>query len=209
MTAEESLSHWEHLYSTKQEDEVSWFEREPAVSLDFIKLSGATPLSAIIDIGGGTSHLVDTLLGIGFRSVAVLDLSEAALATAKARLGSAAAQVEWIVADVTRWQPQKTYDLWHDRAAFHFLTDQSDRNAYVARLMQAIKPGGYVIIATFAPDGPERCSGLPVVRYDAGSLGQTIGSSFRLVETRRQTHKTPWSSTQNFQFSLFRYVPRD
>jgi ubiquinone/menaquinone biosynthesis C-methylase UbiE len=166
---------------------------------------GARPASAILDIGGGASRLADHLIDLRFQDVTVLDLSEAALEAAKARLGSLAAQVHWIVADATVWEPQKAYDVWHDRAAFHFLTEDRDRAAYVARLERALKMGGYAIIATFALDGPERCSGLPVVRYDPASLGQTLGRAFQLVRTRRHAHTTPWGSDQSFQFSVFRH----
>jgi 2-polyprenyl-3-methyl-5-hydroxy-6-metoxy-1,4-benzoquinol methylase len=196
--------HWENVYRTKGEREVSWFQETPSISLELIRSAAATRQSAIVDIGGGASRLVDALVDEGYESVTVLDLSESALAAAKARLGAAAARVTWIVADVVKWKPAQPYDVWHDRAAFHFLTDAGDRNAYVACLRQALRPGGHVIIATFALDGPERCSGLPVVRYDAGSLGQALGSGFNLVEMRRHAHQTPMGGTQHFQFSLFR-----
>ncbi len=168
-------AHWQNVYTRKSENEVSWFQENPAPSLELIAQVGATPASAIIDIGGGASRLVDNLIDRGFDDVTVLDLSEAALEAAKARLGTRADQVHWIVADATIWEPQKAYDIWHDRAAFHFLTEEGDRAAYLARLERAVKVGGYAIIATFALDGPERCSGLPVVRYDPASLGQTLG----------------------------------
>jgi len=197
-------AHWEGVYTKKGENEVSWFQESPAPSLQLIAQVGATPASAIIDIGGGASRLVDNLIEQGFEDVTVLDLSEAALEAAKARLGGRAAQVQWIVADATVWEPLKAYDIWHDRAAFHFLTEDRDRAAYIARLERALKVGGYAIIATFALDGPERCSGLPVVRYDPASLGQTLGRAFQLVDTRRQIHATPWGSEQSFQFSVFR-----
>jgi len=201
--------HWENVYITKEESEVSWFQENPASSLELITLVGATPSTVVIDIGGGTSRLVDSLVERGFDAVTVLDISATALEVAKARLGSRANQVAWIVADITMWEPpQKVYDLWHDRATFHFLTDEHDRTAYVERLSKALKPGGYAIIATFAPDGPERCSGLPVVRYDAEYLGQVLGSAFELVKTRRRKHLTPWGSVQRFQFSIFRRAPK-
>jgi trans-aconitate methyltransferase len=196
--------HWQGVYTAKGENDVSWFQESPAPSLDLIALAGATASSAIIDIGGGASRLVDALVAQGFGSVSVLDLSQAAVNTAKARLGSQADKVDWIVADVTMWRPEGVFDLWHDRAAFHFLTEAHDRAAYIARLTGAMKPGGHAVIATFAPDGPEKCSGLPVMRYDAESLGGTIGSAFKLIETRREAHVTPWNSVQQFQFSLFR-----
>ena len=141
--------------------------------------------ASIIDIGGGASRLVDALVDEGFEAVTVLDLSKKALATAKARLGARGAKVRWVVADVTTWEPSETYDVWHDRAAFHFLTEPKDRAAYAERVSRAVRPGGHVIIGTFAPDGPERCSGLPVVRHDAASLGEMLGSAFELMESRR------------------------
>jgi len=197
-------THWDNVYASKGEREVSWFQEKPAPSLAMLEQAGAVPGSDIIDIGGGASRLVDHLLDRGFRNVTVLDLSEAALNVARARLGDRAAQVRWLVADVTSWEPSQTYDIWHDRAALHFLTEQADRAAYVARLGRALRVGGYAIIATFAPDGPEKCSGLPIVRYDAASLGATLGRPFELVATRSDVHATPWGSQQSFQFSLFR-----
>ena len=197
-------THWENVYSSKGENKVSWFQENPAPSLDLVELAGPTPDAGIVDIGGGTSRLVDQLLERGFKDVTVLDLSEAAIAVAKVRLGNKAAQAQWVVADVTKWSPSQSFDIWHDRAAFHFLTDPADRAAYVARLAKAIKPGGSVIIGTFALDGPEKCSGLPVSRYDAASLGEVLGNSFHLVHTRRHEHATPWAAIQRFQFSVFR-----
>jgi SAM-dependent methyltransferase len=197
-------AHWENVYTTKDDTEVSWFEQTPLLSLELIRAAGATPKSAIIDIGGGASRLVDVLLDEGFADVSVLDISATALATAKARLGARAAQATWIAADVTRWQPPQRYAVWHDRAAFHFLTEPDDRTAYVACLKKALAPGGYAIIGAFATDGPERCSGLPVVRYDADSLGATLGEGFVLQHTRRHEHRTPGGVIQRFQFSVFR-----
>ena len=197
-------AHWQDVYTKKVENEVSWFQENPAPSLELMAQVGATPASAIIDVGGGASRLVDHLVDRDFEDVTVLDLSEAALTAAKARLGGRAARVHWIVADVTAWEPPRTYDIWHDRAAFHFLTEERDRAAYVARLERALKAGGHAIMATFALDGPERCSGLPVVRYDPASLGRTLGRAFQLVDSRRHAHATPWGSDQSFQFSVFR-----
>jgi len=197
-------AHWENVYATRGEREVSWFEEQPALSLELIGAAGATPRSSVIDVGGGASRLVDALLADAFEAVTVLDISEPALSAAKRRLGSKAAQVTWVVADVTTWEPSQQYDLWHDRAVLHFLTDASDRAAYVARLAEALRPGGHAIIGTFALDGPERCSGLPVVRYNAASLAALLGPDFDLVETRTHAHKTPMGGVQRFQFSLFR-----
>ncbi len=199
-----SQAHWEHVYETKAEGELSWFQETPAISLDLIRETGAKLDAAIIDIGGGESRLADALLDRGFRDVTVLDLSERALASAKARLGPRAEKIAWIAADVTAWEPERNYDLWHDRAAFHFLTEAEERLAYRARVAKALRPGGYVIIGAFAPDGPDRCSGLPVMRHDSASLSALLGDAFQLVESRRDDHVTPAGKTQRFQFSLFR-----
>jgi SAM-dependent methyltransferase len=196
-------AHWENVYETKGEREVSWFQESPAPSLDLIALTGATTSSAIVDIGGGASRLVDALLAMGHQDVTVLDLSTAALAAARERLGRDADQVKWIVADVTAWRPETTYDVWHDRAAFHFLNAPEEQAAYIERLRQGLKVGGYAIIGTFALDGPEKCSGLPVTRHSADTIGALLGSKFALRDTRRHQHKTPWDSVQSFQFSTF------
>lgn len=196
-------AHWENVYNTKGESEVSWFQENPAPSLELIDLTKATPQSEIVDIGGGASRLVDSLVLRGFKNVTVLDLSEAALATAKERLGVASAGVQWVTADVIKWYPAQTYDVWHDRAAFHFLTDDMDKAAYVERLNKAVKPDGRVIIGTFALDGPERCSGLPVNRYNSASLASTLGHNFELIDSRLHDHSTPWGAIQHFQFSTF------
>jgi trans-aconitate methyltransferase len=162
-------------------------------------------VAAIIAFGGGASRLVDALLAQGYRSVTVLDISEAALQAAKQRIGSAALTATWIAADVTVWEPDRQYDVWHDRAAFHFLIDPRDRDAYKARLMKALRPAGQAIIGTFALQGPDKCSGLPVVRYDARSLGDFLGPAFHLSETREHEHQTPWGSSQRFQFGRFAF----
>lgn len=206
MPDETRKAHWETVYGTKSEREVSWFQDTPAPSLDLIALTGATPSSAIIDIGGGASRLVDALLARGFSNVTVLDLSAAALAAAQARLSATAASVTWIVADATTWQPTAQVDIWHDRAAFHFLNAPEEQAAYVARLHDALKVGGHAIIGTFAVDGPEKCSGLPVTRHSAESLAALLGPDFTLVDSRRHQHATPWQSVQNFQFSTFRRI---
>jgi ubiquinone/menaquinone biosynthesis C-methylase UbiE len=199
-------AHWENVYSTKGERDVSWYQESPAPSLELIALAGLSADASIIDIGGGASRLVDALVDRNVGQITVLDLSAAALDAARQRLGDKGKGVEWVVADVTKWEPSQTYDLWHDRAALHFLTETRDRAAYLSALRKALKPGGHAIIATFALDGPERCSGLPVVRYDAASLAQMLGDGFALVETRNHPHTTPWQSVQQFQFSLFRRV---
>ncbi|QOZ42547.1 SAM-dependent methyltransferase [Bradyrhizobium sp. CCBAU 53340] len=196
--------HWQNVYATKGETEVSWFQESPAISLGMIRAASSNHDAAIIDVGGGASRLVDALLQDGYRNLTVLDLSANALDATKQRIGTAASTVDWIVADATTWRPVKTYDVWHDRAAFHFLTDPHNRAAYIERLRSAVAPGGQVIIATFAPDGPEKCSGLPVQRHDSTSLSAELGPDFELVETRSELHQTPWHSTQAFQYSRFR-----
>lgn len=203
MSTLERQAHWQNVYQTKDEREVSWFQENPAISLDLIRATGIGADASIIDIGGGAARLADALVADGFRSVTVLDLSEKALATSRERLGARAGGVSWIVADVTKWQPTRTFDVWHDRAAFHFLTDPDDRAAYAERVRKAVRPGGHVIIGTFALDGPERCSGLAVARHDAASLGAILGQSFKLVESRRHNHQTPGGAMQRFQFSRF------
>jgi SAM-dependent methyltransferase len=204
MNSASRSAHWESVYATKGENEVSWFQEDPAPSLELLDMARPTPASAIIDVGGGASRLVDRLVARGFHKLTVLDLSPSALAAAKARLGDQAKYVQWVVADITTWEPPQSYDLWHDRAAFHFLTDDAARSAYVERLTKALKPGACVIIGTFAPNGPERCSGLPVVRHDAVSLAAALGAEFELIDTRPHEHVTPWGSPQRFQFSSFR-----
>ena len=205
MSSMERHAYWEKVYQTRGENEVSWFQESPSISLELIRTTGVATNAAIIDIGGGASRLVDGLLDQGFAAVTVLDLSEKALETSKARLGeSSAANVKWIAADVTKWEPVQKYDVWHDRAAFHFLSDPADRAAYADRILRAVRPGGYVIIGTFALDGPERCSGLPVVRYDSAAISKVLGPAFNLVESRTDAHKTPGGTIQRFQFSCFR-----
>ena len=204
MNEETRKSHWQTVYTTKGENEVSWFQDNPALSLELIDKVRPAHDAAIVDIGGGASRLVDSLLARGFERLTVLDISQAALDVARARLGDRASRVQWVAADVTKWRPAQTFDIWHDRAAFHFLVDAADRAAYVARLKQAVRPGGHAIIGTFAIDGPEKCSGLPVNRYDAARLSAELGTGFALVHARTHDHVTPWKSEQRFQFCVFR-----
>ena len=204
MIAADRLTHWQKVYQTKGEQEVSWSQQDPQPSLGLIEKFVRDTRASVIDVGGGASRLVDALCRRGFEAVTVLDLSQAALDAAKARLGEDAAKVRWIAADITRWQPQVTFDVWHDRAAFHFLVEADDREAYLERLRDGVKAGGYAIIATFALDGPERCSGLPVQRYDPSSLAEAIGPAFELVEHHGHRHTTPWGAVQSFQFSVLR-----
>ncbi len=196
-------AHWDKIYADKGEFGVSWFQQDPTPSLEMMEAIGADPSKSVIDIGGGASRLVDCLLDKGFSHLAVLDLSQAALAAARARLGPRARKIQWIVADVTRWSPSERYDIWHDRATFHFLNTREEQDAYVERLKQALNPGGHAIIATFAPGGPEKCSGLPVTRHDWKSLAALLGPEFQLVAHRDDIHLTPSHKAQKFQFSVF------
>lgn len=193
--------HWEKVYQTKQPDAVSWFQEHATRSLEIIHSIGASSDSNIIDVGGGASTLVDDLLHDGFKHVSVLDLSSGALEVARKRLGACGDSVSWIAGDIREVNlPEGTYDIWHDRAVFHFLTDPADRAAYVKQVMKSVKPGGHVIVATFAPDGPEQCSGLPVARYAPDQLHGEFGPSFQLLEHASEEHKTPWGSVQHFVY---------
>jgi 2-polyprenyl-3-methyl-5-hydroxy-6-metoxy-1,4-benzoquinol methylase len=198
-------SHWENVYHTKQPTEVSWFEAEPTTSLALIQCV-APRGGRIIDVGGGASLLVDRLLAAGKWEVTVLDISAAALELAQTRLGDKAHRVQWIQADITEIQQLGTFDLWHDRAVFHFLTAPEDRTAYLSRLHHALRPGGHVVLGTFALQGPEKCSGLPVCRYDAQSLAATLGAAYSLVHTVEHSHATPAGKTQRFTYSVFQKV---
>jgi SAM-dependent methyltransferase len=195
--------HWDALYRRQAPTAVSWYQELPLLSLALIARTGIERTARIVDVGGGASTLVDRLLERGFTNVSVLDVAPTALAAAKARLGKGAHRVEWIVADVTAWRPPQPYDLWHDRAVFHFLVDDRDRRAYAATLCAALAPGGHVIVATFALDGPERCSGLPVMRYGPESLASELGEDFRLIESAPETHVTPAGVEQRFFYARF------
>ena len=195
--------HWDTVYATKGEHDVSWFEASPVVSLQLIEATGLTARTCVLDVGGGESRLVDALLARGVMCIAVLDVAREALVRAQARLGDKARDVAWIEADVTGAWSWKEVDIWHDRAVFHFLTERADRDSYKAKLAEMLKPGGSAILATFAPDGPEKCSGLPVARYSPEMLGSELGEGFVLVDSRRHTHTTPWGTLQAFQYSRF------
>ena len=201
----DASEHWDHVYTHKRSDAVSWYQPHAERSLQLIEQAGIAQGAAIIDIGGGTSTLVDDLLARGFANLTVLDLSHAALQTARERLGPHADQVLWRVADVTTADlPHHGYDLWHDRAVFHFLVSPEARRAYVRQVLRAVRPGGHVIVATFAEDGPLQCSGLPVMRYDADGLHAEFGAAFTLVGHEREAHHTPLGSTQQFTYCYCR-----
>lgn len=203
--------HWERVYLEKEPEAVSWYTPRLATSIELIDALGPGPGTRVIDVGGGASTLPDHLLDLGAGAITVLDLSAAALARSRARLGRRADRVTWIEADIRAADlPEAAYDIWHDRAAFHFLTDANDRARYAAVLHHALAPGGQVVLATFALDGPERCSGLPVQRYDAPAMAAALGLegrvAFEVVDERHEVHTTPWASTQAFQFAVLRRV---
>jgi len=201
-------THWDAVYRTKPVHEVSWFQPVAQVSLALIQRAAPDRFARIIDVGGGASTLVDGLVAAGYRQLTVLDLSESALAVSKARLGAAGRDVVWLVADVLSAPlPTAAFDLWHDRAAFHFLLSAGDRVRYVEQVRQAVAPGGFVIVATFAEDGPTRCSGLPAARYSADALLEQFGSGFRLVESVREVHLTPSGVAQPFIYCLCQVEP--
>ena len=201
--------HWEQIYSARSPVEVSWYQKEPALSLQLIQNCGLAIDDPIIDVGGGASVLVDRLLEKGYRRLAVLDISSASLAYAQQRLGDRARHVEWFTADVTEFVSPHPFSLWHDRAVFHFLTLPEDRKKYVEVLKNTLQPGGHFVLAAFAMQGPTRCSGLDVVRYDAGNLMHELGSQFELVEETGETHVTPDKKEQLFSwFHLVRAVSK-
>ena len=194
--------HWEKIYGDRKPDEVSWHQEIPALSLELIRRSGMPAGGSLIDVGGGASRLVERLLEATSVRVSVLDISPRALAHARERLGARARDVKWIEADITTFAPVETYDVWHDRAVFHFLTEESDRRKYVDCVGRALKPGGALILSAFAPDGPEKCSGLPVRRYDADLVRETFENGFDLLEERTESHRTPWNSEQSFAYFM-------
>ena len=199
--------HWNTVYSRKAPDDVSWYQERPATSLKLIKACGLGQEGSVIDVGGGASVLVDFLLDAGFEQPAVLDISGAALEHARQLLCARAGRVEWFEADVTEFDSPRQFALWHDRAVFHFLTEAADRRKYVDTLRRTLVPGGYVIIATFAVDGPVKCSGLDVARYDAPSICVELGPEFRLLETVEESHKTAWDTEQRFNYFRFMFEP--
>ena len=197
--------HWERIYSTKAPDQVSWYSPHLTLSLELIERTSVPRTAAIIDVGGGESTLVDDLLARGYENISVLDISQTAIDANGKRLGKDAERVHWIAGDITKLELETgLFDVWHDRAVFHFLTAPSGREAYVRQVTRAVKPGGHVIIGTFGPEGPTRCSGLDVVRYDADSLHDEFGQRFRLLESSKHLHHTPFGTTQQFLYCYCR-----
>ncbi len=198
-------AHWEAIYRTKAPDAVSWYRRHLEVSLGLIERAAGSRSAAIIDVGGGESTLVDDLIERGFENIAVLDISSTALDATKKRLGQDGERVRWLAADITRVSlPRHSFDVWHDRAVFHFLTHAEDRAAYVRNVLDAMRPCGHVIVSTFGPEGPTRCSGLDVIRYDSESLHTEFGGGFRLIESSKELHYTPWGAAQQFLYCYCR-----
>jgi len=204
MQTEERKSHWEKIYSPKQSNEVSWFQEFPSTSIELIKELNFPKSAKIFDNGGGDSFLVDNLLKLGFENIAVQDISEAALEKAKKRLGKDADKIKWIVCDEANCNPPGQYDLWHDRAAFHFLTEEDEIKNYVNTISKCIKPGGYLIIATFSEQGPLKCSGLFIKQYSETSMTGLLKGSFEKEKCFTTDHHTPFNTTQNFLFCSFK-----
>jgi 2-polyprenyl-3-methyl-5-hydroxy-6-metoxy-1,4-benzoquinol methylase len=201
----DTKTHWEKVYAGKAPEAVSWYRPHLETSLGLIERAIAGYSASIIDIGGGESTLVDDLLARGYQNISVLDVSQTAINVTNKRLGLAAGRVHWLTADITEVQLQRgAYDVWHDRAVFHFLTVEEHRAAYVRKVAHAVKPGGHVIVSTFGPEGPSKCSGLDVIRYDAESLHVQFGVRFRLVESSKELHSTPFGTTQQFLFCYCR-----
>jgi ubiquinone/menaquinone biosynthesis C-methylase UbiE len=197
--------HWDKIYTTKAADQVSWYQVHPLESLDLIQRTRIDRTAQIIDVGAGESTLVDHLLQDGFKHITVLDISPTALGQVKARLGDHLNEVTWIEGDITQYiLPPACYDVWHDRAVFHFLTSVEDRSKYVASVNRSLKPGGHIIVASFAPDGPTQCSGLDVMRYSPHSLHHEFGGNFELVDNRSETHLTPFGTQQKFIYCYCR-----
>jgi len=206
MNTEESprRTHWNDVYATKGERERSWYQDHPSSSMNAITSIRLSHDAAIIDVGGGDSHVVDALLDEGFTNVTVLDISAQAIENAKRRLGERADLVRWVVSDITDYAPDMQFDFWHDRAAFHFLTDPNDVEKYMATAHTCIRPGGYMFLGTFSVDGPKRCSALDVTQYSETTMTATVGDGFERMWCRREDHMTPFATTQNFIFCLFR-----
>ena len=203
MTDFDRKAHWDNIYGEKSTSEVSWYQADPRISVDMIDSCGINPCDPIIDVGAGSSLLVDRLIQKGYKRLTVLDISPVALANSQQRLGALADKVDWIEADAIGFRSKSRFALWHDRAVFHFLTDENDRKKYIATIASALNPSGYLIIATFAIGGPEKCSGLPTVQYDATKITAELGARFALIEERSEEHITPAGLMQKFSYFLF------
>jgi len=200
---EERKSHWEGIYGDKNSTEVSWYQEVPDKSLALVVSTGTSQKDAILDVGGGASTLVDHLLDAGYVDITVLDLASKAFDQSRQRLGERASAPSWVVSDITRFEPQRKYRLWHDRAVLHFLTDSADRRRYMSVLKQALDPGGHVVIAAFGPEGPLKCSGLEIRRYTIEMLAELLGPEFELQSHELDNHQTPMGATQQFLYSCW------
>jgi SAM-dependent methyltransferase len=201
----DTQNHWEKIYTEKAPDAVSWYRPHLEKSLAFIELVAPERTSSIIDVGGGESTLVDDLLAAGYQNITILDISPTAIEANRKRLGAASEHVHWVAADITRVElDESAYDVWHDRAVFHFLTAANDRAAYVRQIARAVRHGGHVVVSTFGPEGPTKCSGLDVVRYDAASLHNEFGVRFRLLGSSKESHRTPFGTVQQFLYCYCR-----
>jgi 2-polyprenyl-3-methyl-5-hydroxy-6-metoxy-1,4-benzoquinol methylase len=201
----DAKTHWEKVYNTKAPNQVSWYRPHLETSLALINRAAGANSASIIDVGGGESTLVDDLLARGYQNVTVLDISQTAIDVTKKRLKEPAERIQWIAGDVTRVKLLRgAYDVWHDRAVFHFLTTTDERVAYVRQVAHAVRPRGHVIVSTFGPEGPTKCSGLDVARYDADSLHEQFGTRFRLVDSAKELHQTPFGTTQQFLYCYCR-----
>ncbi len=196
--------HWETIYKTKELKDVSWYQKIPQTSLDFIDQFSTSKTAKIIDVGGGDSFLVDHLLTMGYQDITVLDISETAINKAKERLGSLAKNVKWIVEDITNFRPTEIYDIWHDRATFHFLNEQSEINTYLKVIQNSISPEGALIIGAFSEDGPKKCSGIDITQYSEESINELVKDHFTKIKCTYIDHETPFDTTQNFVFCEFR-----
>jgi ubiquinone/menaquinone biosynthesis C-methylase UbiE len=197
-------NHWENIYQTKQLTEVSWFQPTPETSLNFFKELNIAKTAKIIDMGGGDSFLADHLLELGYSDITVLDISEKALERAQKRLGEKAGLIKWIVADAAHFQPTEQYDFWHDRAAFHFLTAQTDIDNYISTVQKSISPNGYLVMGTFSENGPKKCSGIEIKQYSEKSMSALFTEGFELINSFTTDHNTPFNTVQNFIFCCFK-----
>lgn len=198
--------HWGNVWNGRDPEETSWYQSRPTTSLELIEAVAPDVSASVLDVGGGASTLVDHLLDAGYEDVTVLDIAPESLERAQDRLGEDAERVTWRVGDVARVELDRTWDVWHDRAVFHFLSDPGEKAAYRRQLEAAVPVGGHAVVATFAPGGPRMCSGLPVVRYDAEAIADTLGDAVELVDARRTTHTTPWDAEQRFQYAVLERV---
>jgi len=204
MAGDGRARHWDGVYTRTDATQVSWFEPDPVCSLELLDIGGANPDVGLIDVGAGASRLVDVLLARGFTDLTALDVSDDGLALSRQRLGADAARVRWVVADLLDWVPDRRFGAWHDRAVFHFLTDPADRARYRELVAAALAPGALMVIATFAGDGPQQCSGLPTARYSAAELAAELGGALEVVADRREQHRTPWGAVQPFTWLAVR-----